>query len=296
MNKKYFSIIIFAVVIGFLFYGCEKDPDLRMPDLKKAVTPWLYLTETSDVLVDYYNPLDFQGEMVVDHYWESEAPESMDIIVTYNQDFKNTAVFKSDVTTFPSTFQFTVQELIDLLPNIDAVDELSYNDRFDFYADITMKDGTVLHGADTLYAIGSSDISNYPGGSTSVFIGFKCTYDQANAVGSYYSFSAPDQWNSKGNITITADPNDPTIVYVAGLAAIELLTEDKGPLVMHIDPETFEVTADRTVIASDFFGYTNGAYEGTGTFASCTGNFEMTFEITVDEGSFGAYPFTFTRN
>jgi len=42
--------------------------------------------------------------------------------------------------------------------------------------------------------------------------------------------------------------------------------------------------------------YNNIAYEGTGTFSSCDGTYNMNFTITVDEGSFGAFPFTFTRN
>jgi hypothetical protein len=116
------------------------------------------------------------------------------------------------------------------------------------------------------------------------------------AVGSYLAVSAPDQWNSKGDITITVDPVDNTKVYVAGLASIDGLTEDKGPLVMHINPLTFEVTADRTVICSNFWGYTNGAYEGTGTFNSCSGAFIMSFTISVDEGGFGTFKYTFTRN
>jgi len=83
---------------------------------------------------------------------------------------------------------------------------------------------------------------------------------------------------------------------VSGLYAIEGGNEDLGPLVMHIDPATYAVTADKTVIASDYWGYTNGAFEGTGTYNSCDGSYVMKYAISVEEGDFGTFTFVFTRN
>jgi hypothetical protein len=124
-----------------------------------------------------------------------------------------------------------------------------------------------------------------------------CGYDPAISTGSFHSYSAPDQWNSEGDITITADPEDNTTVYVTGIEAIEGTNEDRGPLVMHINPTTFEVIADHTLIATTTpWGDTNIAYEGTGTFNSCNGSYTMSFHITVAEGSYGTFPFTFTKN
>ena len=121
-----------------------------------------------------------------------------------------------------------------------------------------------------------------------------CAFDPTLTVGSYHSVSA--SWASEGNITLTADPADPYTINVSGIEAIEGAVEDKGPLVMHIDPATFAVTADKSVIASDFFGYHNITYSGSGVYSSCDGSFEMNFDISVDEGSFGRYAFTFTKN
>ena len=182
------------------------------------------------------------------------------------------------------------------MPELNSAAEIMAGDFFRFYCDITLADGTVLRGNDTLYTAFSSGIANLPGSSTSVVYPVACGYEPALATGTYVSYSAPDQWNSGGDITITADPVDNTKIYVAGLASIEGLNEDLGPLVMHINPLTFDVTADRTVIASDYFGYTNGAFEGKGTFNSCNGSYAMSFTISVDEGNFGTYKFTFTRD
>jgi hypothetical protein len=127
-----------------------------------------------------------------------------------------------------------------------------------------------------------------------VVVAVACAYEVDLATGSYHSVSA--DWNSEGNITITADPDDPYTVYVSGLEEIEGLIEDKGPLVMHIDPVTYEVIADKTVLASDAWGFHDIAYEGSGIYSSCDGSYLMFFDISVVEGDFGQFQFEFTRN
>ena len=123
-----------------------------------------------------------------------------------------------------------------------------------------------------------------------------CQYNVDMATGSYHSVSAPSDWNSEGDISIKADAADQFTIYVTGLETIEGLNEDQGPLVMHIDPATFEVIADKTVLASDAWGETNIAYEGTGSYNSCTGLYEMIFNISTDQYDYGTFTFTFTRN
>lgn len=122
-----------------------------------------------------------------------------------------------------------------------------------------------------------------------------CAYNVELAAGSYHTVSS--DWNSEGNITITANPEDPYTVYVAGLEEIEGLDEDQGPLVMHISPATFEVTADKTIIASDAWGFGSISYSGNGVYNSCDGSYTMYFNITLSAlGSQGTFKFDFTRN
>jgi hypothetical protein len=133
--------------------------------------------------------------------------------------------------------------------------------------------------------------------SNAIFnVAVACAYDKNLAIGSYHAFSAPDQWNAKGTVTLTASPSDPYTIYVKGLAEIDGAVEDKGPLVMHIDPLSYAVKVDKTIIASDFYGDTNETYAGSGTYSSCDGSYNMNFKISVDAGSYGTFPFTFTRN
>jgi hypothetical protein len=120
-----------------------------------------------------------------------------------------------------------------------------------------------------------------------------CAYDPAAVSGAYKAVS-PD-WPADGPVTITVDTEDEYIVYVEGLAALDGLNEDQGPLKMIVDPLTFEVEAVRTVLATEAFGYDNIAYEGFGLLNTCDGQYNMNFTITVDQGSFGQYVFTLTK-
>jgi hypothetical protein len=124
-----------------------------------------------------------------------------------------------------------------------------------------------------------------------------CAYNQSFITGSYHAVST--DWGSEGDITITPDPNDEYVVYVSGLEEMEGLVEDKGPLKMVINND-FSVTVDRQVLASDLspwgLSYTNLAYGGSGKLNTCDGSYQMNFEISVDQGSWGLNAFTFTKN
>lgn len=48
-------------------------------------------------------------------------------------------------------------------------------------------------------------------------------------------------------------------------------------------------------IASDFYGFTNYAFEGIGTFNTCTGLYTMNFTISADGASWTDMKYTFTR-
>jgi hypothetical protein len=195
-----------------------------------------------------------------------------------------------------------------------AVIEASYNNNSERIqvAQVTSFPATVkVVSGDVLQKLGltTSDVSNgdvftlelvttvnsVPYRSNSVlFISVACAFDKALTIGSYHSVSA--DWITSGNITITDDPNNPYTIYVTGLETLDGLIEDKGPLVMHIDPVTFAVVADKTVLASSGFGYHNIAYSGTGTYSSCDGSYAMSFDISSDELDFGIFTFNMTKN
>ena len=120
-----------------------------------------------------------------------------------------------------------------------------------------------------------------------------CAYDTDLVTGAYKAVS--DDWGADGLITITADPANEYILYVTGLAELDGLVEDQGPLKMVVNELDFTVKAEKTVLASIAFSYTNIAYEGFGILNTCDGTYQMNFTITVDQGSFGQNAFTLTK-
>ncbi len=135
--------------------------------------------------------------------------------------------------------------------------------------------------------------------SVTVKRGLLCAYSQDEIIGSYHAISA--DWGAEGDVTITADPDDEYVVYLSGIETIEGLVEDMELLKLVIasssfEPNKFEVIGGKNIIASDAWGYHNIAYEGDGVLSTCDDSFAMDFAITVDEGSFGTYHFTFTKN
>jgi hypothetical protein len=291
--KNKLKILLMGVIGIFLFTTCKKDPQLPMPKLQLAVIPLITKDKTKDQNVSIYNLPGFNGSVIVNTYFK-DLPKSMDLMVCMNDSIVNTAVLKANITSFPTTVDFTLPTLVGLIPGLDSLNQLQLGNYFKFYVDITLPDGTVVKGNDTLYASSNSAVKNLPGSSLSVIYTVACPLDPALTVGSYHAVSS--DFGVDGNITITADASDPNKLYVTGLETIDGDVEDKGPLVMHLDPLTYEVIADKTVLASFAGPYHNIAYGGKGTYNTCTGNYDMTFTITVTEGSFGDNTYTFTRN
>lgn len=294
--KNKLKILTLGIVGVLFFTTCQKDPKLPMPNLQLAVIPLVTKDKTKDQNISFLNLAGFSGSVIVDVYYK-DKPKSMDLMVSMNNSQVFSGLVKSDITTFPTTVDFNLPALVDILPGLDSIKQLQLGDYFKFYVDMTLPDGTIVKGNDTLYASSNSSIVNLPGSSLSVKYTVACPLDPALTVGSFHAVCA--DFGVDGNITITADPVDPNTLYVVGLETIDGSIEDKGPLVMHLDPLTDEVTADKTVIASvTGWGppYHNIAYEGKGTYNTCTATFDMTFTITVTEGSFGDFAYTITKN
>ena len=264
---KNIRILFFIAGFVLLQFGCEETKD---PAGERGAAAVPYLTDVNPALFDSKDLANSYVQFVVD-IPDGQSAEKVTIVGSSGSNMERVVI--SEVTSFPATVRITSAESAEKL-GIDLGDIVN-GDTFTFEL-LTTSGGRTTRSASNLV------------------VPVACAYDQALSTGSYHSVS-PD-WGSDGTITITGDPEDPYTVYVAGLEAIEGLDEDQGPLVMHINPINYSVIADKTVLASDAFGYHNIAYEGTGTFSSCDGSYTMSFDITVDEGSFGRYQFSFTRN
>lgn len=292
--------LILILVVSVFFSSCEKDTNGRMPDdIQDSNTGVLIVTE-SDPFINVGTPGDYEISIDVDLLFEGDF-EKIDVMVVMNGDYTNQYVLQT-VTSVPQSITLSSQDFVDAVDGLNSTAEIAEGDAFNLFTNITLSDGTYIPGyLEDGTPTNSPSVRNITGilkgGASNITIPVPCAYAQANVVGSYHCVSA--DWGSEGDIDITADDSDPFVVYVAGLETIEGLVEDNGPLKMIINND-YSISAPRHIIASSLapwgLSYTNLAYEGSGFLNTCDNSYQMTFEITVDQGSFGLYNFTFTKN
>lgn len=288
------KLLIITTIFAGLIFSCQTSEDIDQIALAKKTAIPDFAKNTS--LDAYINGADIAAAafgFVVDIV-QGEV-ESIDVKAIYDGSASFAPVtIATSITELPYSQDMTANDLVDLFPEFTDVTDIPLGAEFTVYADLTLKDGTVIPGRTEDGINYSPDIVNSPLFTTNVVFAVLCPYDVTLTTGSFHAISG--SWGSEGDITITADPDDPYILYVVGLEEIEGLVEDLDPLKMVVDPTTFEVTAIRTAIASDAWGYHNIAYEGPGTLNTCNGTFSMQYKITVDEGTFGTFSFTLTKN
>ena len=250
-----------------LFFGCEELPDpagLRgvavVPGIS-GLDPGIF--DSKDLGTTY---IEFTINI-------PDGSEVEKIVIQGSYKDNQERVPIEEITSFPATIRISCADAAQKI-GIDLAD-ISNGDIFIFEL-ATTNDGKTTY---------SSAVLSIP---------VACAYDVNLATGSYHVIGG--DWGSEGNVTLTADPSDEYKIYVSGLEEIEGLVEDLGPLVMYVDPVTFTVDVPLKAIASDAWGYHDIAYEGNGTYSSCDGSYSMVFTITVVEGTFGTFQFSFTRN
>jgi len=248
--------------------GCEELPD---PAGRRGIAVVPALT---DINPGIFDSKDLENSFVEFNITipEGTTVEKITVVGSYQDNFER--VVLKEVTTFPATVRILSSDIAQKLGV--PLNTIKNGDIF-IVELITLANGEA-----------TSSVAN-------LFVPVACAYKSDLASGSYHSLST--DWNSEGNITLTADASDPYKIYVEGLEEIEGLTEDLGPLVMYINPATFNVTVPEKALASDAWGYGAISYSGSGVYSSCEGSYVMNFEIFLGTyGSQGTYKFTFTRN
>lgn len=266
--------LIITILSLFIITSCfDKEEEILNPSANK---------EGQIPTISNINPGVFDSNDLENTYVEfvvsvddASAIEQATIQVSHNEQYER-VVFDT-FNTFPATLRVTLADVASSLGM--SLSEVQLGDLF------TIEILTTSNGVTTR-------------SSANVNASVVCAYNPTAVSGSYHSVS-PD-WASEGDITITVDESDPYIVYVSGLEEMEGLVEDQGPLKMVINPVDYSISVERQILASSLapwgLSYTNIAYEGSGILNTCDGTYEMLFEISVDQGSWGTNAFTFTPN
>ncbi len=267
------KIKIFGLIATLIltFSSCETDVDDPAGVRGVGVVPAIV-----DLNPAVYDSNDLENTFVqfTLDITESSVSEAV-VVASYNGDKKRTEMTR--ISSFPSTIKLTLKDVAAKLGISLASVEL---------ADVFTFEIVTIQGQESYFS------------SAAFNAAVVCAYNSEMASGSYHAVS--DGWGLDGNVTITVDPENEYIVYVSGLAAIEGLNEDKGPLKMIINELDYSVDAEKTVLASDVapwgLPYTGYNYQGFGELNTCDGTYKMTFTIGVDQGSWGAYDFVLTKN
>ena len=264
---KKIKILGLILTLIIVIFSCEKVADPAGPRGTAAVP---VISNVAPGIFDSKDLVNSYIEFKVDLASGQQADNGI-IVVSYKDNFERIKI--ADIASFPTTVRIVSGDVIQKL-GISAAN-VNNGDVFTIEVLTTVKGVTTRSNA-------------------VLSVSVACAYNKAYAIGSYHSVSV--DWATNGNITLTADLNDPYTIYVVGLEELEGVVEDLGPLVMHIDPATYVVTVPKKAIGSSAFGYHNIAYGGSGVYNSCDGSYAMNFTISVDEGGFGINAFTFTRN
>lgn len=251
-----------------LFAGCEELPDpagLRGVAVIPAIT---------DINPGIFDSKDLEHSYVEFRVNLPEGTQADKVTVTGSYGNSGESVILTEVTSFPATVRLASADVADKL-GID-LDNIVNGDIFTI--ELLTEAGGITTRSNAV-----------------LFVAVACAFDSDLATGSYHSESAG--WNSEGDITLTPDDEDPYRIYVSGLEEMEGLDEDQGPLVININPATYEVTVPEKVISSDAWGYGSISYSGHGVYNSCDGSYVMYFDISLSSlGNQGTYKFDFTRN
>jgi acetyltransferase-like isoleucine patch superfamily enzyme len=304
MNKIYLFIIVLFLVGA---NGCSKDDGAGMPDLEVGAVASVF----KDVSTLLNLPPGELGNM--DVKFDVEVKSEMDVarvVVVASLNNGEAEGVYTVVNSKNAKVDVTLAGILETFPDIAEADLAPGSKLSFFISEIELIDGRVFKRTEEFEIINedgevdtfsprtlSSDFT-IPSSvfNTQIDYYVACEFDPSLTYGSYLAVS--DDWAVEGDVTIVPDENDPYLVYVRGLAALDGLVEDNEQgLPMHIDPNSFEVTADKTILASETpWGYVDFNYSGTGIFLTCDGTYKMFFSPGVSIGGWGPQEFTLTRD
>jgi len=287
--KKIYKLLFIISVLGIFFISCNKEPNLPMPELKKGVVPKLTLGPNSSNKILTSNLNDFTGSIIVDVYYD-DKPKSMDLYVSLND---TSGLLKSNITEFPTTVTFNLNDLVNALPNLESITEIVSGYKFDFFVVITLDDGTVINSNDTLYEAFSSSLFTQPGVSLDLAFEVVCSLNLADFVGQYDMFDGYPEDNCV--VTVALDPDDPDGLIIndmykgTGVDGIH-------PYHIKVNRDDYSISAKTQVVWDDLWGYGPGTLNpAKGELDACNTGISFIAEMTVSLGSFNKVTFILTK-
>lgn len=255
-------------IAGFVLLSCQKDPDLRMPDVKTGFVAFLILDEASSDLIDITRPQDFSFIATIDQMYPDPFSK-VTLTVVYNGDYTNQIVLEDNITSLPHEVNISIDDLIASIPELNSITDLEPGNQFKFLVEVVLQDGTVLPGAtetgnSTYSAAVRNTVATVYGGTTE----FAANVILVDRVAGLYdvhaiSYSSPGEYDEDWLVLVqpvNPESNDGSY-YFTGIAGTEGVIYGE----IDVDAGTASIESGQTI--GDAYGYGNIAvvnYSETG--------------------------------
>jgi hypothetical protein len=281
--------IIFALIIGVLT-TCNKEPDVRMPEMQDAVAAYLKPTDNSSPSVDLYDLAGFNFEAAVDVLFDDPF-QKLAVVVVFNGDFTKQYVLTDNITTVPQTVSYTLDDIAAVVDELDAPADLVAGDAFVFFVNTTLPDGRLLPGYTENGDIAfSSTLAN-------ALTGLKdATFDINIPVPCPFSI---DDWPGTYDCYDLDYASENTTAEVFLDTEVENGLKVYGMYSNYAEPDTFRIVlnpADLSVsfesqtISQDLWGYGPATADaGGGSFNTCDFTISYNLDVCVEAGCFSTF-------
>lgn len=271
MKKSKFNILLFSL-LTLIIASCKHGE--YMPDIQRANMAVFTLDENSTILIsdETYN-VNFNVSL----YYPNDKVTEARIVGIKNGDPSTIKTLQEGITEFPIKMQLSYQDLK------SKFGEIVEGDQIELGMDIKM--GTIwfsAFGPDGKSTVASDAIS-LPGSNPTLTLKRVCPLVLDDFVG---SVTLNDGF--AGIPTADIVKISDTELEIQGYGGE---TAPYGIIRLTINPKDYTVTVSKQVISASYGPYHNLAYEGSGTIDTCNGIISLSLAVTVDEGSFGSFPF-----
>ncbi len=271
MKKNKFNIILFSL-LTLIITSCKHGE--YMPDIQRANMAVFALDENSTILIsdETYN-VNFNVSL----YYPNDKVTEARIVGIKNGDPSTIKTLQEGITEFPIKMKLSYQDLK------SKFGEIVEGDQIELGMDIKM--GAIwfsAFGPDGKSTVASDAIS-LPGSNPTLTLKRVCPLVLDDFVG---SVTLNDGF--AGIPTADIVKISDTELEIQGYGG---KTAPYGIIRLTINPKDYTVTVSKQVISASYGPYHNLAYEGSGTIDTCNGIISLSLAVTVDEGSFGSFPF-----
>ena len=245
-----------------------------MPDIQRANMAVFALDENSTILIsdETYN-VNFNVSL----YYPNDKVTEARIVGIKNGDPSTIKILKEGITEFPINMELSFQDLESKFESIKEGDQIEIG--------MDVKMGTVwfsAFGPDGKSTVASDAIS-LPGSNPTLTLKRVCPLVLDDFVGSVTLNDGFAEIPTADIVKISD-----TELEIQGYGGE---TAPYGIIRLTINPKDYTVTVSKQVISASYGPYHNLAYEGSGTIDTCNGIISLSLAVTVDEGSFGSFPF-----